>query len=62
MVQGASAATRARVNTMEHGHIEEVLETIGEEIEAAMDGTVPRCAICGGTFEATDKVRGYRVG
>jgi hypothetical protein len=33
-----------------------VLEVIGAELEAALDGMVPRCEVCGSTFSATDVV------
>ena len=55
-VRATLAGTKVAVDREEHGDITGVLEVIGAELEAALDGLVPRCDICGATFDATDVV------
>ena len=55
--KGQTAAAAGLRRLPSHGgDVDGVLEAIGDELEAALDGMVPRCEICGAHFAAKDEV------
>jgi hypothetical protein len=55
-VKGGIAGSKTTIDKDEQGDIKHVQEAIGEQLEAALEGMVPRCEICSTTFSARQDV------